>query len=403
MSHKNIVLAYSGGLDTSAILVWLKKTYQAKVTAYCCDLGHLPDKNALEAKAIEYGADEFIFEDLKDTFARDFVFPTFRTGALYQNEYLLGTAIARPLIAERIALAASERKATAIAHGATGKGNDQLRFEKSWACLNPDLAVIAPWKIWDFTGRNDLIEFLKSHGYSYNGDISPAYSVDSNLLHRSCEGGVLEDPSIPYNPEEVLDWLKSNDLSEKSEELSIEFSEGIPVGVNGDYLPAGQLLETLNQFGSRHKIGLEDLIEERMNGIKSRGVYETPGGTILYKSLNKLKQLCWSGDLISLGTLLGARYGELVYNGLWHSQSRYALDAFFTNAGKSLTGTIGLKLGNGTIQITSRTSPWSLYDQQLVSFEDDERHMNKAATGYSQTVTLPLWLEGKRIQKGLIL
>jgi argininosuccinate synthase len=391
--HKTI-LAFSGGLDTSAIVPWLKENYGGEVIAYCSNIGNLPPKEVLEKRAYELGASEFICEDLQETFVSDFIYPLVRSGATYQGTYLLGTAIARPLIAERIAYWAAKRGATHIAHGATGKGNDQLRFEKTWAYLLPKTEVIAPWKIWGFKGRKDLVNYLNQRNFSYDGDVSPKYSVDVNLFHRSCEGGVLEEIEVPYDKDEILKFISTNTKTEK-ETITLTFEEGLPTKLNGERHSPSTFLKILNTIGGNHGIGIVDIVEDRMNGIKSRGIYETPGGTLLYAGLNALKQICWNRDLFSISSLLSQKYGELLYDGLWHSEARFSLENYFIRAGKSLTGEIILEIENGNIFIKGRKSQYSLYNQSLVSFEEDEFNLNHAATGYCQIEKYKQFQAGK--------
>jgi argininosuccinate synthase len=393
---KKVVLSFSGGLDTSAIVLWLKQTYNAEVIAYCCDVGNLPSEETLRKRAEELGAVDFIFEDLKDTFAKDYVFPLIRSGALYQNEYLLGTAIARPLIAERVAYYAKKVNADAIAHGATGKGNDQIRFERAWAYLVPDIELIAPWKIWDYTGRKDLVNYIEQQGFTYKGEVNPKYSLDANLLHNSSEGGILEDIGTSYNPEEIFQFVvPPTKMKTDFTDLTLSFEAGMPTKMNGKAIAPAALLETLNTVGGQHGIGLVDLVEERVTGVKSRGIYETPGGTVLYKALQNLKQICWGREVHTTSTMLSAVYANMVYDGLWHSDGRQNLEAYFAQAGKKLTGTVGLRLQNGQIFINSRQSPYSLYSEQIVSFEEDTFGLNKAAKDYCRVLTFSQWQAGQ--------
>ncbi len=396
MEKKTIVLAYSGGLDTSAIIPWLIEEYDAEIIAYCSDLGNAPDKGWLTRRAKELGAKEFIFEDLKETLTKDYVFPAIRASAIYQDDYLLGTALGRPLIAERIATLAKEKGAFAIAHGATGKGNDQIRFERAWAYLVPDIKVIAPWKHWEFKGRTDLINYLQGKGYDVKSE-EGRFSVDVNLLHRSCEGDILEEVEKEFDPKVIYEWTKPPCESKREPaDLSIEFKNGFPVAVNGQNLRPAELLEKLNQIGGEHGIGVADLIEERTNGIKCRGVYETPGGTLLHHACRVLKHLCWDRSMLNIASNLGREYADLVYDGLWHSDARKAIDAFFESAADVLTGKISMKLVNGRILITGRHSPFSLYGQDLVSFEKDEFDLNGASHGFCRTLSFRQWQAGKR-------
>ncbi len=383
---KKIILAYSGGLDTSAIIPWLIENYDAEVIAYCSDLGNAPDAEWLKSRAMELGASKFIFEDLKEELVADYVFPAIRAGAIYQDDYLLGTALGRPLISERVAAIANELGASAICHGATGKGNDQIRFERAWAYLAPEVEVIAPWKIWEFKGRTDLIEYLEDKGFDAKAKES-RFSIDVNLLHRSCEGDVLEDPELPYDPSEIYEWTAPHHAAtNEATEISIEFERGIPVGVDGKRLSPATIISTLNEIGGRHGIGIADLVEERTNGVKSRGIYETPGGTILHRAVKVMKHLCWDRPTLTIGSQLGREYADIVYDGMWHSDARAALDAFFERASEVLTGVVTMKLQNGHIMISGRRSPFSLYSGKLVSFEEDEFGLNKASAGFCKTL-----------------
>jgi len=294
---KKILLAFSGGLDTSAIIPWLKDTYQAEVIAYCADLGNAPDGEFLKTWSKKLGASDFIFEDLKDKFATEFAFVATRANATYQDDYLLGTALGRPLIAERMAFYAKKLGCDAIAHGATGKGNDQLRFEKSWAYLVPEIEVIAPWKKWNFTGRKELIEYLATKGIAFENK-EKLFSVDVNLFHRSCEGGVLENVSKEYDPSTVYEWVATPDkVLKDAVTISISFKNGMPVSLNGTQMGSAALLTQLNTTAGAAGIGVLDLVEERTIGIKSRGVYETPGGTLLHLAVKNLKHLTWNREL----------------------------------------------------------------------------------------------------------
>ena len=387
-----IVLAYSGGLDTSAIIPWLIKEYKAEVIAYCCDVGNLPDEKWLEDRALSLGAKQFIFEDLKEKFVEDFVYPMMRAGAAYQEDYLLGTAIARPLIAERIALQAKSLGADAIAHGATGKGNDQLRFENAWAYLVPNMDVIAPWQLWEFKGRSDLQSFLNAEGIHLKLNTHSAYSIDSNLLHTSTEGSLLEDVEGDYNPEEIEALSAPQEIL--ASDLQIEFKNGVPVALDGNSYRPDKMLTLLNEIGQKHGLGIVDLVEERINGIKSRGIYVTPGGSLLQFGLKQLKQICWGKSLYRLAQVLGQEYGQLIYDGYWFSESRFALEDFFKRASISLTGVIGLKVVGNQIFVTKRQSNFSLYDKGHVSFEEDEIGFNKAASGYNVFATYPSMMAG---------
>lgn len=384
--RNRILLAFSGGLDTSALVPWLMENHDAEVVAYCSDLGNAPDPVRLAAWARKLGAADFIFEDLKDRFARDFAFRAVRAGATYQDDYLLGTALGRPLIAERMAHFARELGATGIAHGATGKGNDQLRFEKSWAYLCSELELIAPWKTWAFQGRRDLLAYLGSKGFSLDS-AEKLFSVDVNLFHRSCEGGILEDPSKEYDPARIQEWV-APPLAAARESFTVEigFEAGLPVTLNGKDLGPAALLSALNGLAGQAGVGVADLVEERANGIKSRGVYETPGGTLLHLACRNLKHLCWDRPLLQTARQLGEQYGLLVYDGLWHTDAREAIDAYFDSAARSLNGSIRLRLEGGQARVVSRRSTDSLYEEALVSFESDRAGLHRHAQGYCRTV-----------------
>lgn len=396
---KKILLAFSGGLDTSAIIPWLKDTYGAEVIAYCADLGNAPDGAFLKDWAAKLGASDFIFEDLKDKFASEFAFVSVRAGATYQDDYLLGTALGRPLIAERIAHFAKTLGCGAIAHGATGKGNDQLRFEKSWAYLAPEIEVIAPWKKWDFTGRKELIAYLATKGIMFE-NVEKLFSVDVNLFHRSCEGGVLENIGQEYDPDAVYSWVATPEKALKDAvTVKLSFKAGMPTAINGKAMTPAALLTQLNHVAGAAGVGVLDLVEERTIGIKSRGVYETPGGTLLHLAVKNLKHLTWNRELQTVARHLGESYGAAIYDGHWHSAVRFAADAFFVEAAQTLTGDITLKLEGGQARVVARASQYALYDEAGVSFEIDQYQMNKHANGYSKTVCYGPWKAGLRDQR----
>lgn len=399
MANKKILLAFSGGLDTSAIIPWLKDNYQADVIAYCADLGNAPDGEYLKQWAKQLGASDFIFEDLKDRFASEFAYLAVRAGATYQDDYLLGTALGRPLIAERIAFYAKKLNCDAIAHGATGKGNDQLRFEKSWAYLVPDIEVIAPWKIWNYTGRKELIAYLATKGIAFENK-EKLFSVDVNLFHRSCEGGVLENVTKEYNPAGVYEWVATPDkILNDAVTVALTFKNGMPVSLNGKNLGPAALLTELNKVAGAAGIGVLDLVEERTIGLKSRGVYETPGGTLLHLACRNLKHLTWDRQMLSMARNIAEAYGEAIYDGHWHSPARVAAEAFFVEASKTLNGQITLKLEGGQARVVARESSFALYDESGVSFEIDKHQMHKHAYGYSKTVCYGPWKAGERDKK----
>lgn len=396
---KRVLLAFSGGLDTSAIVPWLMEAHNAEVIAYCSDLGNAPDEVALKAWAKELGASQFIFEDLKEEFAKRFVFPAIQAGATYQDDYYLGTSLGRPLIAERMAYFAKNLGADAIAHGCTGKGNDQIRFERSWAYLVPGVEVIAPWRTWSFKGRGDLLAYLKSKGFDLPAK-EKVYSEDVNLMHRSCEGGVLENPGTEYDPENIYKWVKApNQLGRDSISVEIGFESGIPKSVNGTKLGAFELLSRLNDIAGHQGVGVQDLVEERANGIKSRGVYETPGGTLLHLSLKALKHLCWDRSLLGTARALGVQYGEAVYDGFWHTDLARSIEAFFGKASETLTGSVTLKLQAGTARVAKRSSPYSLYDSEAVTFEADQTGIHHLADGWCKISSIGQIQKGRRDAK----
>jgi argininosuccinate synthase len=395
-SKKKVLLAFSGGLDTSAIVPWLKEQHNAEVIAYCSDLGNAPDEKELKAWSEKLGATQFIFEDLKDKFVSDFVFPAVRANATYQDDYLLGTSLARPLIAERMAHFAKELGAQAISHGCTGKGNDQIRFERSWAYLVPQTQVIAPWRVWDFKGRGDLLAYLASKGFQLSAK-EKVYSEDVNLMHRSCEGGVLENPSVDYDQKDIYRWVKpAADLGGDSVTVTLEFVNGLPVSVNGQKLGPAALLTRLNEIAGAAGVGVQDIVEERANGIKSRGVYETPGATILHQAVRALKHLCWDRSLQDTARTLGVKYGELIYDGFWHTALKGSIEAFFATASTTLTGSVVLKLQNGTSRVATRQSIYSLYDMDAVTFEADGTGIHKLADGWCKISSLSQLQAGKR-------
>lgn len=388
------ILAYSGGLDTSAIIPWLKDNYQYEIIAYCCNVGNLPPEPELRARALELGASEFIYEDAQDEFVTDYVYPMLRAGATYYDDYLLGTAIARPLIAAKVANFAKKIKAKAISHGATGKGNDHIRFESAWAYLCPDVAVIAPWKIWSYRSREELVSFLKTKNYSW-GDGKKTYSVDLNTFHRSCEGGDLENIESPVLSEDVCAWISyGHEIAPVT--LNLELECGKITKIDDQSMTPKNIIEKLNSIGSSHGIGICDIVEERINGIKSRGIYETPGGTIAHIAIKTLKQICFSRDLYRTSQHLSDQYGQLIYDGKWFSDTRLSLEQFFVAASEKLSGKISLRIQRGSVQVYTRQSSFSLYNPTVVSFESDSLDIHKASLGYTKIMTLSSLLQGHR-------
>ena len=358
---KKIVLAYSGGLDTSVILKWLKETYQCPIVAFAADLGQGDDLAEVAAKARATGADEVYIEDLKEEFVWDFVWPMFRANALYEGAYLLGTSIARPLIAKAQVEVARKTGADAVSHGATGKGNDQVRFELTYQALAPDLKIIVPWREWDLQGRADCVAYAKKHGIPVPVTKEKPYSSDANLLHISFEGGILEDPWAEP-PADMFVLTKSpQEAPDKPQYVEIHFEAGDPVEVDGQRLSPANLLALVNEIGGEHGVGRVDLVENRYVGLKSRGVYETPGGTILRAAHRAVESITLDREVMHLRDSLSPRYAEMVYNGYWFAPERYALQKLIDEAQRPVTGTARLKLYKGNVTVVGRKAPKSLY------------------------------------------
>lgn len=364
-----VALAYSGGLDTSIIITWLKENYGCEVVAVAVDVGQAEETSGLAEKAYKTGACDFHLVDAKEEFAADYLFPVLKAGAIYERDYLLGTSTARPLIARKIMEIALATGCDALAHGCTGKGNDQVRFELAWQALAPELQVIAPWREWSIVSREDAIDYAAARGIPVPVTKKDPYSRDRNLWHLSHEGGPLEDPS--FEPEATMfklttDPLEAPDLPEK---VAIEFVKGVPVAVNGVHLSPAKLVEALNEIGGRHGVGRADVVENRLIGIKSRGIYETPGGTLLVTAIKGLEAITLDRDSAHEKERIATRYAELVYNGQWFAPLREAFDAFVDVLAENVTGTVTLKLYKGNAAIVGRTSPCSLYSQNLASFD----------------------------------
>src|SRR5579883_1561628 len=392
-SVKKVVLAYSGGLDTSVILRWLQDTYRCEVVTFTADLGQGEDLSPVRKKAELMGIKEIFVDDLREEFVRDFVFPMFRANALYEGSYLLGTSIARPLIAKRQIEIANKVGADAVAHGATGKGNDQVRFELSYYALKPDIKVIAPWREWKLTSRTRLLEYAEQHQIPIAKDKrgEAPFSVDANLLHISAEGKVLEDPWS--EPEEFV-YSRSvapEKAPDKPEYVEIEFLKGDPIAVNGEKLSPAALLTRLNELGGRHGVGRLDLVENRFVGMKSRGVYETPGGTILQAAHRGIESITLDRGAAHLKDELMPRYAEMIYNGFWFSPEREMLQALIDKSQEFVTGSVRLKLYKGNVAVVGRQSAYSLYSESLVTFEDDKgAYDQKDAQGFIKLNALRL-------------
>lgn len=365
----SIVLAYSGGLDTSVILTWLRETYQVPVIAYVGNVGQDEDFEAIREKAYRTGAADVIVDDLRDAFVETYVVAAIKANAVYEGSYLLGTSLARPVIAEGLVKAARAAGAGAIAHGATGKGNDQVRFELTVKALAPDLAVIAPWRTWSFVGRSDLLEYAAKHGIEVPVTAEKPYSMDANLMHISYEGGILEDPWAEP-PEDIFLWTASvHDAPDEPERLEISFEKGVPVALNGEKMKPADLLAALNTAGSRHGVGRVDIVENRFIGIKSRGVYETPGATILLAAHRAVESITLDREVAHFKDSLVPKFAELVYNGFWFAPEMDLLRSMVETTQASVTGTVRLKLFKGGITISGRKSPFSLYNAEQSSFE----------------------------------
>src|SRR4030088_1251041 len=387
-----IVLAYSGGLATSIILRWLKDNYDAEIIAFCADIGQEEELDGLEAKALKTGASKCIIEDLREIFARDFIFPMFQAGAIYEGQYLLGTSIARPLIANGMVEIAKKEKADAIAHGATGKGNDQVRFELTAAALAPELQVIAPWREErfrkQFPGRKEMIAFAKANKIPVEASAEKPYSTDRNLLHISFESGVLEDPWFDANSKEMRDMYKLSvapeDAPNEPEHVDLAFEAGNCVEVNGKKLSPLGVMQSLNKLGGKHGIGRVDIVENRFVGMKGRGVYETPGGAILHFAHRQMETLTMDREVMQLRDSLIPRYAELVYYGYWFAPERLALQGLVTESQKNITGTVRVKLYKGNIMCSGRKSPVSLYHPAIATMEADptKAYNQDDATGF---------------------
>ena len=392
-SIKKVVLAYSGGLDTSVILKWLQTHYNCEVITFTADIGQGEDITQVKSKAELHGVKHIFIEDLREEFVSDYVFPMFRANALYEGEYLLGTSIARPLIAKRQIEIARELGADAVSHGATGKGNDQVRFELGYYALQPDIKVISPWREWDLTSRTKLIDYAERHQIPVPTDKrgEAPFSVDANLLHISAEGKVLEDPNIPAEEYVFSRTVDPSDAPDTAEEIKIQFAAGDPIAINDTMMSPATLLARLNELGGKHGIGRLDLVENRFVGMKSRGVYETPGGTILLKARRAMESITLDRGAAHLKDSLMPKYAELIYNGFWFSPEREMLQAAIDHSQTSVNGEVRLKLYKGNIIMLGRNSPNSLYSEDLVTFEEGTADYNHSdAEGFIKLNALRL-------------
>ena len=390
MDVKKVVLAYSGGLDTSIILKWLIETYRCEVVAFVADLGQGEELQEAHAKALATGAVKARVEDLREEFVRDFVFPAFRANAIYEGQYLLGTSIARPLIAKQQVKVAEEEGADAVSHGATGKGNDQVRFELTYTALNPALKVIAPWREWTLKSRTSLIAYAKQHGIPVPVTQEKPYSSDRNLLHISFEGGVLEDPWAEPDPRMFVLTANPEAAPNVPEVVEIDFERGDPVAVNGQRLSPATLLHTLNEIGGKHGIGRVDLVENRFVGMKSRGVYETPGGTIMRAAHQAVESITMDREVMYLRDSLVPQYARMIYNGFWYAPEMRMLQGMMDLAQENVWGTARLKLYKGSCQVIGRKSDRSLYQPSFATFEEDDVYQQNDATGFIRLNALRL-------------
>jgi argininosuccinate synthase len=391
VSVKKVVLAYSGGLDTSVIVPWLIENYGCEVVCFCADVGQGEELSGLSERASQSGASKLIIQDLREEFVTQYLFPLIRSGAVYERKYLLGTSIARPLIAQHQVQVAEQEDADAVAHGCTGQGNDQVRFELAFTALNPSLKVIAPWREWNITSREDALAYLTAHNLPFppGATNKSLYSRDRNLWHISHEGGPLENANTP--PEDSLYQLSvtPEQAPDLAEEIEIGLELGNPVSLNGHHLPPVKLVETLNALGGKHAIGQVDLVENRLVGMKSRGIYETPGGTILYAAHKELESITLDRETLHYKDVVAQRYAEMVYFGQWFTPLRKALDAFFLQTQIPVTGTVKVKLYKGNIIITGRTSPYSLYREEFATFGHSPVYDHTDAAGFIRLFGLP--------------
>jgi argininosuccinate synthase len=391
-TYKKIVLAYSGGLDTSIIIPWLKETYEGcEVIAVSGDVGQSGELEGLEEKALKTGASKLYVMDLKDEFVNDYIFPTLKAGAKYEGTYLLGTSFARPIIAKRLTEIALKEGADAICHGCTGKGNDQVRFELAIKAVAPNMPVIAPWRIWNIKSREEEIQYAEAHHIPLKINRQTNYSKDKNLWHLSHEGLELENPANePKYAGNMEMGVTPQEAPDEAVKISLDFEKGIPVALNGKKMGGVALIEALNEIGGKHGIGIIDIVENRLVGMKSRGVYETPGGTILYQAHEMLEQICLDKNTQHYKQRLALEFADLVYNGLWYTPLREAMSAFVDKTQETVTGTVHLKLYKGNIIGAGMTSPYSLYDEEIATFDEDHVYDQKDSQGFITLFGLPI-------------
>ncbi len=401
MEKEKVILAYSGGLDTSIIISWLKENYGYDVICVCGDVGQGKETEGLEERALKSGASKLYLEDLREEYVRDFIFPTLKAGAVYEGKYLLGTSHARPIIAKRLVEIARQEGAVAICHGATGKGNDQVRFELTVKALAPDLKIIAPWRIWDIKSREDAIDYAEARGIEIPVTKSDLYSRDRNIWHISHEGMDLEDPANMPQYESLLKLtVPPTKTPDEPKYVTINFEKGVPVAVDGEKLGPVELVEKLNEIGGAYGVGLVDIVEDRLVGMKSRGVYETPGGSILYAAHKELEYLCLDRQTQSFKAQAAVKFSELVYDGNWFTPLREALSAFVDSTQETVTGEVRLMLYKGSITPAGAKSPYSLYNEDIASFGDSkDLYSHKDAEGFINLFGLPLKVRAMMMEK----
>lgn len=387
---KKVVLAYSGGLDTSIIIPWLKENYECEVICVCADLGQGEELAPLNEKAIKSGASKIYIADLKDEFVSEYMFPVLKSGCIYEGKYLLGTAFARPLIGKKLVEIAEKEGAEYIAHGATGKGNDQVRFELAIKALNPEIKIIAPWREWDIKSREDAVDYADKRGIPIPVTKSRPYSMDRNLFHLSHEGADLENPWNEPPSDLLMICSSPQNAPDEAEYVEIEFHEGTPIAINGEILTPLELLEKANMIGAKHAIGIQDMVENRLVGMKSRGVYETPGGTLLHLAHKELEAITLDRSTTEYKNIIGIKYAQLIYDGLWFTPLKSALDAFVDSTQKNVTGLVKMKLYKGNCMPAGSKSPYSLYSEEFVTFGEDEVYNQKDAEGFINLFGLPL-------------